>query len=273
MRSRLLLTAMLVVAAGCGTKTDQGPPPAEPAPPPAVADPAPAPAAPVVTPVIQAIVDAPDRSPDDRALDAGRHPGELLAFMGVAPKMRVAELIVGGGYTAELLARAVGPEGKVYAQNNERVNGFAGDRWSARLATPALANVVRVDRELEDPLPPEARNLDIVVMHLFYHDTYWMKVDRAKMNRAILAALKPGGLYVVVDHSARPGAATTEVETLHRIEEGEVERDVLAAGFVLDRKGDFLRNPADTRDWNASPRAAGEKRGTSDRFALVFRKP
>jgi predicted methyltransferase len=132
---------------------------------------------------------------------------------------------------------------------------------------------VRVDRELDDPLPPDATELDLVVMNLFYNDLYWLKVDRAKMNKAILRALKPGGRYVVIDHSARAGAGAADVQTLHRIEESEVERDVTSAGFVLERKGDFLRNPGDTRDWNASPMSAKEKRGTSDRFALVFKKP
>jgi len=175
---RATLTAILILAlAACGAKTEA--PPASPvtAPEPAVA---PEPAPLVVTPAIQAIVDAPDRSADDRALDAGRHPAETLAFLGIAPGMRVAELFVGGGYTSELLARAVGPQGVVYAQNNARVNGFVGPVWGARLQTPAMRNVVRVDRELDAPLPPEATNLDVVLMNLVYHDTYWMKVDRAK---------------------------------------------------------------------------------------------
>ena len=268
MRTTLALTAILLLAA-CGGSTEQTAPaaPVEPAP----SEPAPAPGG--VAPAIQAIVDAPDRTPEDKALDAGRHPAELLAFTEITPGMRVAEIISGGGYTTELLARSVGPNGVVYAQNNKMVIGFAGKKWDERLTRPALANTVRVDRELDDPLPAEASNLDVVVMNLFYHDLYWMKVDRAKLNKAILAALKPGGRYIVIDHSSRAGAGATDVETLHRIDEAEVERDVTAAGFVLDRKGDFLRNPADTRDWNASPMAAKEKRGTSDRFALVFRKP
>jgi predicted methyltransferase len=223
---------------------------------------------------VQAIVDAKDRTDADRALDAGRHPGELLAFLDIQPGQKVAELIAGGGYTTELLARAVGPKGKVFAQNNKMVLGFAGKAWPARLKrAPFKKNTVRVDRELEDPLPKQAKNLDLVVINLFYHDLYWAKTDREKMNKGVLAALKPGGLYVVIDHSGRAGTGTTEVQTLHRIEQSEVEKDVTAAGFVLDRQGDFLRNQDDKRDWNASPMDAGEKRGTSDRFVLVFKKP
>jgi predicted methyltransferase len=222
----------------------------------------------------RAIVGAPDRSEADRALDAGRHPAELLLFLELTPGMRVAELAVGGGYTTELLARAVGPTGQVWGQNDRFIlDRFAEAPWSARLAEPAMRNVVRVDRDFEDPLPPEASDLDLVVVVLFYHDFYWFETARARMNQAVFAHLKPGGRYVVVDHSARPGDGATEVKTLHRIEEHLVRDEIEDAGFVYERSADFLRNPADTRDWNASPRAAGAQRGTSDRFVLSFVKP
>ncbi len=228
----------------------------------------------VVPARIRAIVASPDRSEADRALDAGRHPAELLAFFGVAPGMRVAELGAGGGYTSELLARAVAPGGVVYAQNSPSVlQRFAEKPWSERLARPVMKDVIRVDREFDDPLPPEARNLDAVFVVLVYHDTVWMKVDRAKMNRAVYQALKPGGIYAVVDHSARTGAGLADVETLHRIEESTLRKEIESAGFQLAKEADFLRNPEDTRDWSTSPRAAGERRGTSDRFVLEFRKP
>lgn len=258
--------ALVALATACG-----------PAPTPSVPNgtsPPSVPAAPAPTTDAAAVVDAADRSADDRALDAGRKPKELLAFLGIARGMKVGEIAAGTGYTTELLARAVGPEGKVYAENNRFiVEKFAEKPWAARLAKPVNANVVRVDRELDAPFPPEAKDLDVVVDVLFYHDTVWMKTDRAAMNRAIFAALRPGGAYVVVDHSGRPGSGTTETDTLHRIEEKVVRDEVLAAGFVLEREGAFLKNPGDTRDWNASPRAAADKRGTSDRFVLRFTKP
>jgi predicted methyltransferase len=222
----------------------------------------------------QAIVAAIDRAPEDRALDAGRRPAELLAFARVGPGMRVADLQAGGGYTAELLARAVGPTGKVFGQNSPFVlQRFAEKPWSARLAKPVMANVVRVDRPLDDPLPPDATGLDAVTLVLDYHDAVWQKVDRARMNAAIFRALKPGGVFVVVDHSARPGTGVADVETFHRIEEPVVKDEVARAGFQLAGEADFLRNPADMRDWNDSPRAAGERRGTSDRFVLKFVRP
>jgi predicted methyltransferase len=223
---------------------------------------------------VRAAVDAPDRSAADRALDAGRHPVEMLAFFNVRPGMRVAELGAGMGYTTELLARAVGPKGVVYAQNNKFIlDRFAEGPWSERLQKPVMKNVVRVDREFDDPLPPEARNLDAVFMILFYHDTVWLRTDRARMNHAVFQALKPGGIFGVIDHSAKPGAGLTEVQTLHRIEEAALRQEIEAAGFHLSASSDALRNRSDTRDWNDSPLAAGERRGTSDRFMLAFVKP
>jgi predicted methyltransferase len=221
----------------------------------------------------RAIVEAPDRSDADRKLDAGRHPAELLTFLGAAPGMRVGELVAGAGYTAELLARAVAPGGTVYAENPKFVLGPAEKPWTERLAGPAARTIVRVDRELDDPLPPVAKDLDLVVINLVYHDTVWLGVDRDKMNRAIFAALKHGGKYAVIDHSAPAGSGLADVQTLHRIDENTVRREIAGAGFNLALAANFLRNPSDSRDWNDSPVAAGARRGTSDRFALLFVKP
>ena len=223
---------------------------------------------------IQAAVDAPDRSADDRALDAGRHPAQMLAFFGIAPGQKVAELGAGGGYTAELLARVVGPTGKVYGLNTPFIlERFAQAPWTARLAKPVMSDVVRLDREFDDPFPADVRNLDAVLIVLLYHDVVWMKADRAQMNNKVFQALKPGGVYGIVDHSAKPGTGLADVETLHRIDEAALRKEVEAAGFKLAGEGDFLRAPGDTRDWSASPRTAGEKRGTSDRFVLKYVKP
>lgn len=214
-----------------------------------------------------------DRSADDVKLDNGRHAPAYLAFFGLEPKMRVGELAAGGGYSAELIARAVGPEGVVYGQNPKFIlEKFAEKPWTERLTKPVMKNVVRVDREMDDPFPPEAKNLDVVFLTLFYHDTVWMKVDRDKLNKAVYAALKPGGVYAISDHSGRPGTGTGETQTLHRIEEKVVREEVQKAGFRLVAEGAFLRDASDTRDWNASPSAAGERRGSSDRFVLKFVK-
>lgn len=188
--------------------------------------------------------------------------------------MKVAEISAGGGYTTELLARVVGASGAVYGQNSRIIlERFAAMPWGERLEKPVMKNVVRIDREFDEPLPSHVSGLDLVINHLFYHDTVWLKTDRDRMNRSIYASLRPGGAYVVIDHSSRPGHGTSEAQTLHRIEERVVRTEVERAGFRLAAESDFLRNPQDTRDWSASPRTAGEKRGTSDRFALKFVRP
>jgi len=241
---------------------------------PAAAAPAPyTPAASVPAPIRDAIA-APDRTDADRALDAGRKPGEVLAFFHVAPGQRIGELFAGGGYTSELLARVVGPTGAVYSENTkELLDKFLRKPWTARMARPAMKPVVSVERPIDDPFPPEAKDLDAVITILNYHDTVAMKADRAKMNAAVFAALKPGGVYGIVDHSAAPGSGVRDAPTLHRIDEDVVKQEVTAAGFKLDGESDVLRNPDDKRDWNGSPRAAGARRGTTDRFVLRFVKP
>jgi predicted methyltransferase len=222
---------------------------------------------------VTAIVDAADRTDADRQLDPGRHPGELVTFLGLTPGMRVAELVAGTGYTTELLARTVGAKGKVWAENPAGFLKFVGAPYKERLARPVMKNVVRADRPIDAPFPPEAKNLDAVVSVLVYHDTVWLGVDRDKMNKAAFDALKKGGEYVVVDHSAAPGHGIDDVKTLHRIEEDVVTREVVKAGFQPSGSTNFLRNPDDGRDWNDSPNAAAEKRGTSDRFVLKFVRP
>jgi len=220
---------------------------------------------------VSAIVNASDRDPADKTMDAGRRATEMLAFLGIRPGQRVAELMAGRGYTAELLARAVGKNGRVYGQNNRFVlERFAARPWADRLAKPPLANVVRLDRELEDPFGAEVSGLDLVVINLFYHDAIWFGTDRRAMNAAVLRALRPGGHYVVIDHSARPGAGGSVAKTLHRVEESLVRDEVLGVGFELVESSDFVRHADDSRDWNALD---GEKRGTTDRFALKFRRP
>lgn len=223
------------------------------------------------------VLDATDRSEKDRALDAGRRPGELLRFLAVRRGMRVADLGAGPGYTSELLARAVGPDGTVYLHNEPTWLPFLREALEERFSHAVMRTkaVVRVERPFEDPLPPEATRLDLVVMNTIYHDVVNTPTDRKRMNANILAALAPGGLFVVIDSSAKPGTGLGATETLHRIDEDIVRAELAAAGFVLASEATFLKNPADPRDWDASPTAATKagKRGTSDRFVLAFRRP
>ncbi|MEM7156442.1 MAG: SAM-dependent methyltransferase [Myxococcota bacterium] len=257
------------------------PPPAAEPPvpePPSVAKPLSEPEPePEVTPLsatqIEAIVAAEDRTDRDRKTDERRQPAELLGFMKLRPGMKVADIGAGTGYTTELLARAVGSEGTVYGQNPTFVlERFAEEGWSARLATPPMANVVRLDREFDDPFPADLRDLDMVVNIMFYHDFAWQEVDRAAHCAAVFDALRPGGEYVLVDHSAADGAGVSGSKTLHRVEEALVRAELEAVGFELIEQADFFRNPADTRDWNALP-WRGEREELSDRFVLKFRKP
>jgi len=207
-------------------------------------------------------------------LDAGRRPGEVLDYFGLRTGMKVGELFAGGGYSTELVARTVGEGGKVWAQNSKDImDRFARQPWEARAAKPVMKNVTLVEAPIDAPFPADVKNLDMVITILNYHDAVWQKADRAKMNKAVFAALASGGVYGIVDHSAAPGTGTRDVETLHRIDEEVVKQEVEAAGFKLVGSSDLLRNPSDARDWSTSPKNAGERRGTSDRFVLRFVKP
>lgn len=139
-----------------------------------------------------------------------------------------------------------------------------------RARNPAARNIVAVVRRFEDPVPPEvaANALDLVTLMFNYHDLGWIGVDRAQMNKAVYAALKRGGMYVIADHSGRPGTGISESGTLHRIEEAFLRKEVEAAGFRLAEEGNFLRNPGDPRDRN-TPEPAQPK----DEFVLKFVKP
>jgi predicted methyltransferase len=215
-----------------------------------------------------ALLAAPDRTDADRKLDPRRHPAELLKFFGVRPGMRVADLGAGFGYTTELLARAVGPAGRVYSQDDPtQFAQYLQKAWTERLARPVNARVIHSPLRFDEPLPPEAKGLDLVVNYIFYHDTVWLGADREKMNRAIWSALKPGGAYVIVDASAREGRGVADAQTIHRIEQRVVEDEVTKVGFTLAERADFLENPSDTRDWDSSQ---GQGVGTEDRFVLKF---
>ena len=222
-----------------------------------------------VTPEIRAVVASPDRSDADRNTDKRRKPELLLAFAGVRPGMNVLELGAGAGYSAELLARSVAPQGVVYALNSpEAIAHFIKTRFDERAAKPAMRNVVKLIRNFDDPVPAGVRKLDLATMLFEYHDTPAAGIDRAKMNRAIFAALKLGGHFVVVDHAAKAGSGLSACKTLHRIDEAVVLQEVEAAGFKFAASADFLRNPDDPRD-TSSLRATIPV----DAFVLKFVKP
>ena len=214
------------------------------------------------------MVAAPDRSDADRETDKRRDPVKLLAFTGVRPGMKVLDMGAGGGYSTELMARAVGPSGMVYGQNAPDLGGRAKERIAARLQTPAMKNVVMLSRPFDDPVPADVSGLDLITFFFYYHDTTYLPVDRAEMNRKLFAALKPGGVLVIADHSARPGEGTSVAKTIHRIEESTLRREVEAAGFKLVGEGDFFRHPEDTRDFSVN-----RPTGPVDEFVLKYQKP
>ncbi len=224
---------------------------------------------------IQDAVNAADRPAADKGLDAGRKPEQMLAFFGIQQGMKVADLSAGGGYTTELLSRAVGPTGTVYSQNPPFPPEFQqiGQAWTERLKNPMLKNVIAVNKsfDADDVLPVPPGSLDIVIMNLNYHDLVLRGIDRDKVNTAVYKALKSGGVYAIVDHSAKDGSGAKDIE-LHRIDENFLINEVQKAGFTLAARSSALRHPEDDRTWVASPRGAGERRGTTDRFILKFRK-
>jgi predicted methyltransferase len=174
----------------------------------------------------------------------------------------------GAGYSTELLARAVTPGGIVYAQDSAAVMEHVKDKFDIHAQSPAMKNVVHVIRNFDDPIPPDVSGLDLITFFFAYHDTTYMPVDRAEMNRKMFAALKPGGLLVIADHSARPGDGANVGKTLHRIEESTLRQEVEAAGFKLVSEADFLRNPKDPRD-----AVVFHPQIPNDEFVLKFQKP
>src|SRR5262245_28243216 len=200
----------------------------------------------------------------------------MLAFFGIQPGMKVADLWAGTGYTTELLSRTVGTSGVVYSQNPLFPPEFQqiAQAWTNRLKTPALKNVTALNTsfDADEVLPVPPGSLDLVVINMNYHDLVLRNIDRAKVNAAVAQALKPGGAYAIIDHSAKDGSGVKDVE-LHRIDEQFLISEVQQAGFTLVARSSALRHPADDRTWSASPRTAGERRGTTDRFMLLFKKP
>jgi len=215
-----------------------------------------------------AIIAAPDRSDADRKLDTNRAPAQWLAFIGAKPGMKILDIFAVYGWKAELLARTVAPDGKVYAQNSEAAFARVKDRLDVRLKTPAAANIVSVVRPFEDPAPPGMHDFDLVTFFYAYHDITYLGVDRAKMNKAFYDTLKPGGELVVGDYSAKAGAGTSVVQTLHRSDEALVRSEIEAAGFKLIDHGDFLHVPADDRDAHSHSAAQ-----PVDIYLLKFGKP
>jgi len=213
------------------------------------------------TPNYSDILTLPTRPDAERALDATRKPHEVMAFYEVKRGDKVADLVTTRGYYAVILSHLVGPEGIVYA-----ANAAARPELHERVKQPSLANVRVIDGPFDQVALPQDGSLDFVFIHLDYHEV--SAAARAAMNRRVFAALKRGGAYGVVDHSAAVGRGDQDAKTFHRIEKALVIKDAAAAGFKLAKEGTMLSRADDTKDFSVT-----KLRDRSDRFVLKFEKP
>ena len=221
--------------------------------------------------IAAAILDS-SRPVEDTARDGARKPAQLLAFAGVQPGELVGEMFPGSGYFTRLLSTTVGPRGRVIAlvpADTAARNPRQIDPVRAIAAMPTYSNVT-VETPAGTPTPSIL--VDLIWTTQNYHDVHAFSGAEAAaaVNRAVFAALKPGGVYLVVDHSAAVGSGTRDCKTLHRIDIATVKQEVLAAGFTLDAESDMLANPADPRTALVFDPAI---RGHTDQFVLRFKKP
>ena len=213
------------------------------------------------------------RPATDTVHDVDRKPAEMLAFAGLKPGDKVVDLIPGGGYFTRLFSTAVGPTGVVYAFLPAEFAGFHKGALPANGAhsDPIRPNIIFLTAPVNGLTIPEP--VDVVWTSQNYHDlhdSFAKPADLAQVNKAIFAALKPGGHYIVLDHAALPGSGLSATETLHRIDPAAVRAEVEAAGFVFESESNVLRNPADPHTAKVFDPTI---RGKTDQFLFKFRKP
>ena len=263
MRKPLLSLVAVLGLAACATQPMLGPPP----PPPS------GPVAASIPPNIAAALSDPSRPAADMVRDNDRRPGDVLAFAGVRQGAKVADLIPGGGYFTRILSKAVCPRGRVYAYVPDELTKLAKREpaVNAIARDPAYSNVTVILNTLPNFSAPE--KLDLVFTAQNYHDMhdkFMGPADLSVVNRQIFKALKPGGVYLVIDHAAEPGTGLRHTEDLHRIDAAVVKSEVTAAGFIFEGESKVLRDPADSRKVNVFDPSI---RGKTDQFVYKFRKP
>lgn len=221
--------------------------------------------------IIAAAIADPARPDSDREQDADRKSQQVLEFTGVKPGDRVADFIPGRGYVTRLLSKIVGDKGYVYAI----VPAELPDRMAVSVKKiaddPTYGNVTVLRDPVNNFKVPE--KLDLVWTSMNYHDLhddFLGPADLTKVNRAIFNALKPGGIYLVLDHAATSGSGLRDTATLHRIDPETVKKEVEAAGFKLEAESDLLKNPNDDHTMKVFNPAI---RGKTDKFIFKFRKP
>ena len=225
---------------------------------------------------IERVLANPARSAADRERDARDKPAEVLALAKFRRGDTVADILAGGGYYSEILSGIVGPQGKVLLVNNPGYDAFGKKGYTERLANDRLPNVTHVVGP-SDSLGLGENALDGAVMVMAYHDLYWVdekqgwpKVDAGRFLDQVVRALKPGGVLVVVDHSARQGTGSAAAQTLHRIDEQFTIADFRKHGLRWEAAIPVLRNAEDDRSRNVFDPAI---RGKTDRFVHLYRKP
>jgi predicted methyltransferase len=217
------------------------------------------------------------RSAADLKRDSLDHPADILRLSGIKPGMRVADVLAGDGYYSELASYVVGPKGKVYMINNAAFDHWSDGPLQERLASNRLGNVEHETLDLNH-MNLKAASLDAVFLIKVYHDLYWVdsegtatwpKIDTGSVLDQLAHALKPGGILLLVDHSAKTGSGNTAASSLHRIEESYAVKDFESRGLKVVAKSDLLRRPDDARDQLSYK---GPALGKTDRFVLLFRK-
>ena len=225
-------------------------------------------------PIAAAVAD-PARPQADRDRDADRKPAECIAFAGLKPGQRIADLLPGGGYFTRIFSGVVGPKGEVFAVATPKRPDAPPDRPEPSAAVRAIAadphykNVtVSVEKVVELKLPEK---LDMVWTSQNYHDVHNVKdIDVGAFNKAVFDSLKPGGIYIVIDHATEKGAGFTATSTLHRSDPDAVKSEVMAAGFEFVGSSDVIANPADDHKVAVFEQGLHDK---TDRYVLKFRKP
>jgi predicted methyltransferase len=217
------------------------------------------------------------RSAEDLKRDPIDHPAEVLRLSGIGPGMRVADVLAAGGYYSELLSRIVGARGQVLMLNNRATDIWSDHYYEKRLANRRLPNVRHITIDLEH-LPLESASLDAEIFIKDYHDLYWVdtdpkspwpKIDPGKVLDEMARVLKPGGILLLVDHSAKAGTGSADAGPLHRIDEVFARADFEKHGFEFVASSDVLRRPDDARNQiSYKPPALGK----TDRFVMVFHK-
>ncbi len=224
--------------------------------------------------IYDAAVAHPGRSADDRKRDPTDRPADVLRLSGIQPGMQVADFLAADGYYSELLSYVVGDTGHVLLLNNVAYDKFVKDAWKQRIEKQHLANVEHRTVDLAHMDLKDA-SLDAIVMVKVYHDLYWVdpgnwpKIDVSPVLDQLARALKPGGILVIVDHSAKRGSGSSAATPLHRIDEGFMRNDIESHGFAFVAKSNVLRRPNDKLDQISYQEPM---LGKTDRFVYVFHK-